>query len=147
MEIPVCPPEEDILRAIATPHWDAKNGRLQQSYFENRPREPGNGISVARLAVSDRETLIDIFMRKVHKPPNYAVLGAVEINVGVLQAIGVNYREQPADKPHPVYITVVPAPLDDYEAHALIPQRITRGLSREIGAYLEKNGLITRWAS
>lgn len=145
METPTCPPEENILRAVATPHWDRTKGRLQQSYFEYRPREPKDGISVARLAVSDQEALRDVFMEQVDNPPNYAVLGQVEINIGVLQEIGINYREQPSNKPRPVVLTVVPDPLENFEAHALIPHRITRGLSRVICEYLEENELITMW--
>jgi hypothetical protein len=145
METSPCPPEEDLLRGIASPHWDEKNGRLERGYWTFKPRFDGDGISVSRLAILSREEVINVFRRELDRPPKHALLGAVEINVGVLQEIGLNYREQPRDKPHPVELTVVPDPTDTNPAHALIPHKITRGLSVEITTYLEENGLVTRW--
>jgi hypothetical protein len=66
------------------------------------------------------------------------VLGTVEINVGALQSIGRRYKD-------PVELTVEPDPLPNNPAHALIPQRITRGLSGEIREYLEDNGRVSHW--
>lgn len=145
MERSECPPEENILRGIATPHWDEKNGRLERGYWTFKPRFDGDGISVSRLSVLSQEAVIDVFRRELDRPPKHSLLGVVEINVGVLQEIGRNYREQPRDKPHPVALTVVPDPTDTNAAHALIPHKITRGLSGDITAYLEENGLVTRW--
>lgn len=145
MERSQCPPEEDILRAIATPHWDAKNGRLSHGFFAHDGK--GDGISVSRLAVLDREALIEIFKSHIHNPPRYAVLGTIEINIGVLQQIGLNYREQPSNKPRPTHLSVVSDRTDNNPAHALIPEKITRGLSGDIVAYLEKHKLVDRWPS
>jgi hypothetical protein len=141
MEAQPCAPEEDVLRGIMTTNWDVEGGRLRQSFFE------GQGISVSRLSVSDRETLIAVFKKELPRPPDRLLMGTVRINVGDLQQIGRNYVAQSGNKrvPKPTELTVVPKPTTANPAHAEIRENITRGLAGDIRAHLENNNLIELW--
>jgi hypothetical protein len=57
-----------------------------------------------------------------------------EISVGRLQDIGNGYQVGPADKlvDQPTKLTVVEKPEDWNPAHAVIPEKITRGLANKI---------------
>jgi hypothetical protein len=129
---PQCPPDEDILRAITTADWDEREGRVQASFFAHDGK--GDGVSVSRLQVLSREQLLRIFSAEF-QPPRLT-LGTAEINVGVLQALGREF------KPAPTELTVEQDPTPTNPAHALIPQKITRGLSNHIRRYLEESEAI-----
>lgn len=67
----------------------------------------------------------ELFKARVENPPT-RILGQIgEINVGKMQDIGKNHITKNQ-------LTVVPKPLDNYESHAEIPQKISRGLANEI---------------
>lgn len=114
-----CSPEENIVRAITSAHWDAKKNRYSSDLFK------GEGISVSRLTISSLEELFRIFHLQLDKPPNRMVTSAGEINVGRLQSIGRNYTPS-------AELTVVPEPAAENPAHAEIPQKISRGLAFKI---------------
>lgn len=88
----------------------------------------GKNTSVSRLSIFCLKQLFEIFHRDLDRPlrhpPNY-VRWAGEINVGELQAIGLVFE-------HSVEITVEKDPLPYNLAHATIPQKLSRGLSRVI---------------
>jgi hypothetical protein len=119
-----CPPEENVLRAIHSAHWDRNADRKSSSIFK------GRDISVSRLSILGVEDLFAIFHRKLDESPNGRIVAAGEINVGSLQKIGRGYE------PLPTEITVEEDPEDDNLAHALIPQRISQGLAKVIIANL-----------
>ncbi len=85
----------------------------------------GENISVSRLAVLPLDQLFEIFNRELVKPPERSVVGAGEINVGRLQQIGREFT-------HPLELTVEHDPQPGNPAHAEIPQRISKGLSKRI---------------
>lgn len=111
------PTEEDIVRAICTDKWDGT--RLSPSLFT------GENTSVSRLAIIALADHWEIFRKHVEKPPERRLELIGEINVGQLQQLGRAYA--PA-----LELTVEPKPEDWNQAHAEIPQRITRGLANKI---------------
>lgn len=118
---PECPPEESVLRAIHTAHWDEQRNRWSSSLFK------GSNISVSRLAILEMEELFAIFHLELDSPPrNRSVVGGGEINVGRLQEIGRNFQSRPTA------LTVEMDPTPTNPAHAEIPQDISKGLAFEI---------------
>jgi len=93
--------------------------RVSSSLFK------GENISVSRLEILPIHQLFEIFNRELVKPPERSVVGAGEINVGRLQQIGREFT-------HPLELTVEHDPLPTNPAHAEIPQRISKGLSKRI---------------
>ena len=114
--------EEDIVRAICTDKWDGT--RLSPSLFT------GANTSVSRLAVVSLADHWDMFRDHIEKPPERRLELLGEINVGALQTIGRNYKDQ-------VELTVEAKQENWNPAHAEIPQKITRGLANEILKGLE----------
>ena len=119
MPRPEVSPEENIVRAIHSAHWDIQTGRGSSQIFK------GENISVTRLKILDLPVLFIIFHRQLDTSPNGMIVGAGEINVGRLQEIGRNFE-------NPTELTVEEDILDDNAAHAEIPQKISRGLSKRI---------------
>ena len=111
------PPNEDIVRAILTDKWDGK--RASPGLFK------GQDVSVSRLAIIPLADHWDMFRIRLENPPERRLERIGEINVGHLQQIGRNYKD-------PIELTVEPKPEDWNRAHAEIPQKITKGLSRKI---------------
>lgn len=109
--------DEDIVRGIFTEKWDGR--RIAPSLFK------GENVSVSRLAVITLADHWDMFRRYLEKPPERRLELIGEINVGRLQKIGRDYE-------HSIELTVEPKPEDWNPAHAEIPQKITKGLSRKI---------------
>jgi hypothetical protein len=64
----------------------------------------------------------------VQKPPERMLEMIGEINIGLLQQIGRDYKERPTT------LTVEPKPEDWNPAHAEIPETISRGLANKIVA-------------
>jgi hypothetical protein len=116
---PECGEDEDVVRAITTAHWDPEEGRISSSLFK------GEHISVSRLRILDLPLLMDLFDRELVRPPERSVRGAGEIRVGRLKQIGREFQ-------HPADLTVEQDPTPSNPAHAEIPQRISKGLSRRI---------------
>ena len=110
-------PNEDIVRAILTEKWDGQ--RASPSLFR------GENISVSRLALVPLADHWDMFRMGLENPPERRLERIGEINVGHLQQIGRDYKD-------PIELTVEPKPEDWNRAHAEIPQKITKGLSRKI---------------
>lgn len=115
-----CGPDEDIARAITSAHYDGE--RISSALFR------GQNISVSRLAVFHLNEILKIFVSQLNKPdsdPPIKLLGAGLINVGGLQIIGRNHAS-------PISLTVLMDPLLENPAHAVIPQKISRGLAKKI---------------
>ena len=110
-------PNEDIVRAILTEKWDGQ--RASPSLFR------GENVSVSRLALLPLADHWDIFRMRLENPPERRLERIGEINVGQLQQIGRDYKDS-------IELTVEPKPEDWNRAHAEIPQKITKGLSRKI---------------
>jgi hypothetical protein len=68
-----CPPDEDVLRAILTAHWDERKNRLSSSLFS------GTGTSVSRLSILGLADLFTIFHQELAAPPRSQVIGGGEI--------------------------------------------------------------------
>src|SRR5437762_8332821 len=120
MPRPECPPEENVLRAIHSAHWDESRNFKSSAIFK------GQNISVSRLAILGLPELFAIFHRQLGSSPNGAIIAGGEINVGRLQEIGRGYQHNPTE------LTVEEDPIDTNPAHAVIPQNISRGLAHEI---------------
>lgn len=119
MSRPECGEDEEVVRAITTAHWDPHEGRISSSLFK------GERISVSRLRILPLPVLLGLFDRELIRPPERGVRGAGEIRVGTLQRIGREFQ-------HPTRLTVEQDPTPANAAHAEIPQRISKGLSRRI---------------
>jgi len=109
--------QEDIVRAICSDKWDGQ--RLSPSLFV------GKNISVSRLAIVPLDDHWEMFRSHVEKPPERRLERIAEINVGKLQTIG-------GEQAPSVHLTVEPKPEVWNQAHAEIPQNITRGLANKI---------------
>ena len=121
MPRPECPPEENVLRAIHSAHWDERKERYSSSLFK------GSGTSVSRLSILSMVELFAIFHEELDSPTsNQVVKSGGEINVGRLQQVGRGYQPRPTD------LTVEEAPTETNHAHAEIPQNISKGLAFEI---------------
>jgi hypothetical protein len=115
-------PNEDVVRAILTDKWDGE--RISPSLFR------GQSISVSRLAVIPLADHWDMFRMRLESPPERRLERIGEINVGHLQQIGRDYTDA-------IELTVEPNPEDWNQAHAEIPQKITKGLARKIVSALK----------
>lgn len=118
--------DEDIVRAICSDKVDSASGFISPSLFAGK-----GDVSVSRLVMRRIEDQWGFFERRVSNPPDRALVLIGEINVGLLERTGLNYAEKPtqltvdADPDYSI-------PEDPDLAHAVIPQRITRGLATEI---------------
>ncbi len=113
-----CAASEQIIRAVTTAHYDEVAQRIYSSLFV------GPEISVSRLAIRSLAEIFDIFKRDLGQPPK-RVFYAGEINVGVLQQMGREHNQ-------PTVITVEKKPEPNNPAHAEIPQKLPKGLSKKI---------------
>jgi hypothetical protein len=111
---------EDIGKAVCSDKFDPATGEVSPSLFV------GTNSSVSRLAICPIEETWDLFRRHVEKPPQRRLERIGTINVGDLETIGKNFA------PNPTELTVEPDPMADYPSHAVIPQRISRGLANVI---------------
>jgi hypothetical protein len=110
---------ENIVRGVFTNDWDDEQRRISPSFFK------GQGTSVSRLALASLGEHWDLF-RTQENPPERELKLISEINVGELHQIGQSYVPSTP-------LSVEPKPEDWNPAHAEIPERITKGLSRQIG--------------
>ncbi|MAS97242.1 MAG: hypothetical protein CMO55_28965 [Verrucomicrobiales bacterium] len=111
---------EDIARAICSDKWDAETGILSASLFK------GAETSVSRLSITPLEDTWTVFRKNVEKPPERLLDRIGIINVQSLMDIGSNFEA------NPTRLSVEPDPLDGYPSHAIIPQKISRGLANKI---------------
>lgn len=111
--------DEDIARAICSDKTDGD--RLSPSLFK------GENTSVSRLAITSLDDTWELFERQVARPPERTLEAIGEINVGELHKLGVNHDSN-------VALTVEPDPREGYPSHAIIPQKITRGVPAQTGA-------------
>ena len=111
---------EDIAKAICSDKFDAASGEVSASLFK------GNGSSVSRLSLCALEDTWDMFRFRVEKPPQRILEKIGVINVGRLEQVGRDFKDNPTS------LTVEAVPLEGYLSHAEIPEKISRGLSNEI---------------
>jgi len=111
---------EEIAKAIPTEKWNPETGDVSPSLFT------GSESSVSRLSITPLEETWELFRLRVEKPPERKLERIGEINVGILQEIGKNFEARPTQ------LSVEPDPLDGYESHAIIPEKISRGLAVQI---------------
>lgn len=114
-----CSDSENIVRAIRSADYDGR--RISSGLFQT------DEISVSRLLILGLSDLFPIFHRDLDRemdPPG-KVIGAGEINVGVLKQIGSTHSK-------PTVLTVEIDPKPENPAHAIIPQKLSRGLRRKI---------------
>lgn len=119
MSLEECKEEENILRAVTLAHWDTKHNRASSSLFK------GPNTSVGRLLISSLEELVDIFKSNLHKPPKNPLIFAGNINIKNLKS---TVKEIDAEKT----ATVVPTPIEGYNAHAEIVESFSRKTSLAI---------------
>jgi hypothetical protein len=117
MDSAECGSDEDVIRAILRAHWDPENRRINSDLFKVN-------TSVSRLSILPIERLIEIFKGDF----DHRSIGPLDltgrINVGRLKQIGASYENSPQA------LTVTPKPTADNIAHAEIPQKISKGLSK-----------------
>ena len=111
---------EDIAKAICSDKFDAASGEVSASLFK------GSGSSVSRLSLCPLEDTWDMFRLRVEKPPQRTLERIGVINVGRLEQVGRDFKDNPTS------LTVEAVPLEGYLSHAEIPEKISRGLSNEI---------------
>lgn len=111
---------EEIAKAICSDKWDAATGEISPSLFK------GSNSSVSRLAIVPLEETWDVFRFRVEKPPERTLDRIGTISVGDLHRIGANFPSNPTP------LTVKADPLDGYPSHAIIPEKISRGLANQI---------------
>ncbi len=113
-------PTEDFARAICSEKWDDVTGEVSASVFT------GANTSVSRLALCPLEESWDLFRRNVEKPPERILTRIGTMNVGQLVEIGKNFEQNPTE------LSLEPDPITDFPSHAVIPQKISRGLANAI---------------
>ena len=87
-----CPPEESVLRAVHTAHWDEQNQRWFSDLFK------GRDVSVSRLSILGLTELFAIFHVELDSSAkNRFVNGGGEINVGKLQETARAYPHHPTE--------------------------------------------------
>jgi hypothetical protein len=118
-----CLPNEDVVRALRSSDWDTKHNRFSSNLFT------GPNTSVSRLQIFSLKRLFKIFhhdLDRFEKIPPWIVKWAGEINIGKLELIGKNFKDKPT------HIIVKPDPLRHNKAHAIIPNKLSRGLANGI---------------
>lgn len=113
-------PGEDFARAICSDKWDEATGEISASLFK------GENISLSRLAICPLEESWDLFRLRVERPPARTLRRIGTMNVGRLRQVGEEYAARPTA------LTVEPDPLPEFPSHAVIPQKISRGLANAI---------------
>jgi hypothetical protein len=111
---------EDIAKAVCSDKFDAATGEVSASLFK------GSGYSVSRLPLCRLEDTWDMFRHRVEKPPQRTLERIGVINVGRLEQVGRDFKDNPTP------LTVEAVPLEGYLSHAEIPEKISPGLSSEI---------------
>ena len=87
--------------------------------------------SVSRLAITPLEDTWALFRSHVEKPPERILELIGTMNVGKFVKIGAEFKANPTE------LSVEADPLEDYESHAVIPQKISRGVANQIKNELE----------
>lgn len=116
------PRNEQVVRAICTEHYDAESGRISPSLFE------GVETSVSRLTVIPLAGQWPKLAATVQKLPGRRLEKLGELSVAQIEDLGNAHTQN--GKATPVTLTVVDDPTAHNDAHAIIPEKITKGLSR-----------------
>jgi hypothetical protein len=114
--------EEQVVRAICSEHFDPENGRISPSLYE------GKETSVSRLTVVPIKNQWTLLAATVQKLPGRRLEKLGELGVATIEDLGQAYTQN--EKPAPVVLTVVDDPTPQNAAHAIIPEKISKGLSR-----------------
>ncbi|MFQ3598709.1 MAG: hypothetical protein SNJ55_08740 [Chloroherpetonaceae bacterium] len=138
----LCGDSEHILRAITS---DDIAQQPDGTLFIKPTSFEGATVSVSRLSVLSLEEIFKIFLHDVQKtnrqPPRFLKCG-VELEVGTLKEVCLNYQERPTE----IQVQIDPI-IPDNPAHAEIVVtnqngKISKGLSRIIVAFIERHRLI-----
>lgn len=117
------PDNEEIVRGITSAHYDPVHDQISSDVFCRRKEE----VSVNRLAICTLKEIFGILRRKLEKPgQSIQLLKVGQIQVGFLKRVCVEFKHKSTP------ITIEADPEDDDLSHAVIPQRISDGLAKEI---------------
>ncbi|MDZ4816787.1 MAG: hypothetical protein SGI71_11025 [Verrucomicrobiota bacterium] len=119
---------EEIVRAICSDKFDGE--RYSPSLFK------GENTSVSRLSVIPLEEHWDLFQKNVQVPPERILVQIGQIHIGAMQRVGEEHLTK-------LQLTVEPDPLDWNPGHAVMPQNISKGLSKKITKKMEKHSIPT----
>lgn len=97
-----CAPEEIIVRAIHTGHYDEVTGILRYKLFA------GRNVSVSRVSVLTIEELYLIFTNDIDNPPSQYVIQVGNIRVDELMNLAKNYAH-PVTK-QTIHLSVIQDP-------------------------------------
>ncbi len=113
---------EQVVRAVCSEHYDRETGRVSPSLYE------GTETSLSRLKIIPLSAQWVKLAATVQRLPGRRLEKIGELGVGQIEDIGRNYLQN--GKATPIPLTVVDDPTPQNEAHAIVPQKITKGLSR-----------------
>ncbi len=124
-----CTPDEVIVRAIHTQHYDAQTGILRYKLFE------GRNISVSRLQILTIEELFPIFTADIDSPPERMIIQVGSLGVQELIRLAKENpnpeTKQPADlkviqDPCPVQKEYKQYPVAAFENVCICPHNSTQ---------------------
>lgn len=113
---PLVPDGENIPRGVFSTECDDVRGPFSSVFT-------GGNVSVSRPLLIPLEQHWDLFRRHVAKPPRRTLKFILEINVGLMRAMGRQHDAKPTD------IHVEEDPVDWNQAHAIIVEDLPKGLA------------------
>jgi len=116
------PRNEQVVRAVCSEHYDRESGRVSPSLYE------GTETSLSRLTIIPLAGQWAKLAATVQKLPGRRLEKIGELGVAQIEDAGRNYTQN--GKATPMPLTVVDDPTPQNRAHAIIPGKITKGLSR-----------------
>jgi hypothetical protein len=116
--------DEQVVRAVCTEHYDRDSGRVSPSLYE------GTNVSLSRLVIIPLVAQWTKLAATVQKLPGRRLEKIGEVGVGQMEDTGMNYTQN--GRATPIELTVEDDPTPQNPAHAFIPGKITKGLSRAL---------------
>ena len=113
---------EQVVRAVCSEHYDRESGRVSPSLYA------GIETSLSRLSIIPLLGQWAKLAATVQKLPGRRLERIGEIGVGQIEDIAQAYSQN--GRPTPMSLTVVADPTLRNHAHAVIPEKVTRGMSR-----------------
>lgn len=122
-----CGVEESVLRAFYSPdEYDPVSGRISPSLFKRK------NTSLSRLYILPLCKQWEIFRNVPTDPQVRRFEGFGEILVGKIKELGLNHSQ-------PRVLSVVEDPLDWNPAHAIVPERISESIAKQINSKLDRH--------
>ncbi|TAE25518.1 MAG: hypothetical protein EAZ92_12180 [Candidatus Kapaibacterium sp.] len=107
-----CAPDEIIVRAIHTEHYDATTGILRPKVFE------GRDVSVSRLQILTIEELFPIFTADIDAPPERIIIQVGSITVQELASLANAYKNPETKQSAKLNVIQDPCPVQkEYKQH------------------------------